>query len=94
LQDDTTGILNCHPTIFKFLIILFSCLGNFRETITQLMMTPETLDAFEINKALNTSYKVLKLQFDFRLLIEIFITRKSTQLEKIKKAYEKGIFYI
>ena len=57
-------------------------------------MTPETLDAFEINKALNTSYKVLKLQFDFRLLIEIFITRKSTQLEKIKKAYEKGIFYI
>jgi len=53
------------------------------------MMTPEDLDAFEINKALN---KVLKL--DFRLLIEIFITRKSTQLEKIKKAYEKGIFCI
>jgi len=49
-------------------------------------MLPEKFDAFEINKALQNKSP------NYKLLIEIFTTRNSTQLEKIKIAYEEGLF--
>ena len=67
--------------------MIFFVPGHFKETISYLMMQPEVLDVFFINKAL------MGKPPNYKFLVELFTTRENSKLEKIKATYLNGTVF-